>query len=770
MVTGITANLTELFPDARNMDNNNSSSYSPFYNHTNNSAASTNLTFTNNDSSNNINNIRGGNGNNNTSSQVSSVGFNNLKKQSTNSSQSSSISTATIKTNPLVRLFTKNKSSSTVISQQQQQPIFFKEDGFYSHGNGSQELSLDDDVDFNDQYTNEISNNDSKIDKTKLSSYGDARKSSSPNLFKLSKKHMGKNKIRFSNKAGNTKPDLSIQTNGHHGLKVPKKILNNAQNEDFALSKIPTNRKNSVSSPVSTTFHNLFHRNHSQVPDSSQTSNVSKDDIILASFQPINSNPNRTAISLSSNSSNSFISDISFAMIYNFTDPDYSIEDYESSGEHTSFLDIHKKLMIPTDQYLQHKLHKHQTSELGLGIMSDEGGNNDEYLNKYLIDFGKRNAKFFSSLLSISKPLFTPSQQKRLNNGKMHPNLCMSIEDVSNFIKDNYMSDNSIIANNPSTALLLPLDNGNKSPGKRDKFKKLSTSKLYNEHSTSTLSLGEAFNDDNLDDFKAREISQDLLTYFYRCMIMFQKDYPNYFHTKVIPTMKRTSVVSTNSTNTNIDDHRFPQLKQLEKDWTFFSSQWSYFNTKIRFSVVNMFFPLQNYFHTVSMQRFSSDPKNMFEIEIENILLVAFRDIVMIPILMKRKHIYQELIGQQIPLTQQSLSSTYSPASQQHLIHQQSSASSISFSPYDQSYNKLQRTPNNNRHHASSYTNQDVERMKIKEESILKKDDGKLLKSLVNCFGIILSHTHNESGNADGEQYIRDTLFDEASHWLTNIN
>ena len=42
--------------------------------------------------------------------------------------------------------------------------------------------------------------------------------------------------------------------------------------------------------------------------------------------------------------------------------------------------------MVPTDQYLLNKLHKYQTQEVGLGIISDTDGDS-EYLSKYLLDF-----------------------------------------------------------------------------------------------------------------------------------------------------------------------------------------------------------------------------------------------------------------------------------------------------------------------------------------------------------------------------------------------
>lgn len=74
--------------------------------------------------------------------------------------------------------------------------------------------------------------------------------------------------------------------------------------------------------------------------------------------QKIGNNSTRTAMSLSSNNSNSYVTDINFARMYNFTDPDYSIDEVDTTGEHLTFLDLHKKLMVPTDQYLQNRMQK----------------------------------------------------------------------------------------------------------------------------------------------------------------------------------------------------------------------------------------------------------------------------------------------------------------------------------------------------------------------------------------------------------------------------
>lgn len=653
------------------MEGNNPNT--PFYNHDNNSTSST------------LQYIPG----TNISSQVSSVGFNNLKKLNTNTSQASTASNATNKSNPLTRLFTKNKSPSNI----NQQSIQFED-------------------------TADVVNNSDEDNSTTTTS--DPKKASSNGLFRLSKK----NKLKFPNKNNSSKPDLAIQTGGHHALKVPKKILSSSLLEDSSITtshglKLPKKilnnddslsnsgrRRSSVSSPVST-FHNLFHRSYNSQPAKDQQLNYLKDDI--SHQQTINNNPNRTAMSLSSNNSNSYVTDINFALVYNFTNPDHSIEEFESSGEHTSFLDIHKKLMIPTDQYLQNKLHKHLTPEIGLGIVDSDSDN--EYVNRYLVDFGKRNVNFFNNLLQIMKPLFQPSQQKKLNTGMVHPYLGITIEDIANYIRDNYLNDS--LGETTSDQHLQE-----KSP--TSKFSKSKArAKFYNTSSTSTLSLADNGNE-KLDDSKVREISQDLLTFFIKCMITFKKDFTSYSKTMDKPYQKT-------------DDNQL----HFMTEWDKMSYQWQYFNEKIRYNVVGIFHPLQKLLHDISIQRFNIDPNNQFDIDIENILLLAFRDVIVVSFLAQRKQEYQRLYH-----------------TNQRLV---SDPQSVSPSP------------------VTTYTfqldsgNENGDGMMLQEEQALKSEP-KLLKILLNCFGVIVAHTHNESGNSDGEQHIRNNLFSDSFTWLSRLN
>ena len=61
-------------------------------------------------------------------------------------------------------------------------------------------------------------------------------------------------------------------------------------------------------------------------------------------------------------------------------------------------LDIHKKMLVPADLFIQNKLNKYHQTEVGLGIYESE------------LDHDK-DSKIYSNLYHYLKPLFTPSFQ-----------------------------------------------------------------------------------------------------------------------------------------------------------------------------------------------------------------------------------------------------------------------------------------------------------------------------------------------------------------------
>ncbi|KAL1570054.1 hypothetical protein V4U95_005227 [Candida albicans] len=191
-----------------------------------------------------------------------------------------------------------------------------------------------------------------------------------------------------------------------------------------------TPRKSSMSSPMSATFHSLFHRSHHN------GSNLQRDtNQVATGTTPLSgkfddfSKPSKTTLCLSSNSSNSIISNPELAQIYNFTNPNISIEDGETNLDHSnsSFLDIHKKMLVPADSFIQNKLNKYHQTEVGLGIYESE------------LDHDK-DSKIYSNFYHYLKPLFTPSFSisDSGQKGRMRPILGASVEEIANFVKESF--------------------------------------------------------------------------------------------------------------------------------------------------------------------------------------------------------------------------------------------------------------------------------------------------------------------------------------------
>ncbi|CAH2350071.1 hypothetical protein CLIB1423_01S01750 [[Candida] railenensis] len=704
--------------------------------------------------------------------QVSSVGFNTLKKWNTSNSQISNASTLSAATTSkgISRLFTRSSNKLSADSNQALK--------FYNSNNSEE---------FEDSGTIPATEN---------------KRSST--IFKFSKSKTKSNRAEnVDNVSGGgndssgggilhtkKRPDLTVQTTGHQSLKVPKKILTSSSIEDSKSSS----RKNTVTSPVST-FHNLFHRSHSNSQSQALTfrhddvngngsgsgsgtlggSTPSKMQKMEESLHPHvhhhhthrysgTNNPNRTAIGLSSNNSNSAISDIPFAMVYNFTDPDYSVDifDEKNSGQPSSSVDDHnlsikdiqRKLMIPADQYFQSRLGKgneyygignsagvnslsnggivsggsfggsssirdsrsnslstnkansfsqsYGNISLGLGGESSLGGlgivadDSESYYTRYLLDFSKNNYQFFNNFLEVVKPIFFRSKERKLSNGSRHAYVGMTLEDVSNYVQDNYVKQ--VTYGTYSTSTQDSYAGGGVSPvGPTKRRMRGNRSTISSgENNSSSASTGTKLDISKIDDVIIREIYQDILTFCAQCMILFTEDFKS--------TMSPRSTTSSSSIPDTV-------RISMTKDWELIVMMWQYFNEKIRYQIITVFYPLEKFFQNCILSSSTLNPTN---IEIESIILLAFRDIVLIPFFLQRANEYRQA----------------------------------------QALNQSVSHPN-----AITY----------EEEMLLKENDNLLLGKIIDCMGVILTQTTSETGNADGEEHIRLEIFRETFNWVIGI-
>lgn len=488
--------------------------------------------------------------------QVSSVGFNTLKKQPTNSSVSSSTATInTVKSNSLARLFTRSRSSSTLNDKQDES-----------------RLSLDG------------LNSTNSEDLQKMSS-----------LFKLSRKQT---KFKLTNK-GTTRPDLTIQTAGHHSLKLPKKLLSSSSVDDFG-------KKNN---PSSMSLNSLFHRPHGQTK--LETNQKSNQDDAMGVSKPLSSMSQKSSVTLSSQSSNSFVSDRNFAALFNFTESDFANNATDGNSDLPTIQEIHRKYMISADQFVQAKLHRN-TADGPHSVSAETYDEDDLVLTP--IEAEKKNFKVFSELFAMMYALFIPSTQITLRNGRSAPQLLITMEHAANFVRQRLVPN---ISKEKETKSLYSRNDGSRS--------------------TITLSLeADSSFPNNIDEeateAEKKELVQELSEFFEKCITMMLT---NYRQNRRRLTESKNTYESLNRPRTQNSMPRGSKSKYdlILKEWDLISGLWQYFNTKVRFFVLNAFFPLQAHLDEEKVQQKTFEP---IEILIENLLLKAFRDVVIIPHLNQR--------------------------------------------------------------------------------------------------------------------------------------
>lgn len=513
-------------------------------------------------------------------SQISSVDFNNLRKQQTNLSDNSTISTVTTKSNnPLTRLFTRNRSQTTINAKNYE--VEDERDNALRYSDGEEGT--------HDSPSTRPSRASSIITSPTTNS-----------LLKLGKK--SRSKFTMTSK----RPDLSIHTAGHHGLKVPKKIRSAALlDEVFSPGAGTSGKKSGVASPGST-FHNFFHRSHT----SSQPSELlvlSSDDHISQQSVTI---PSRTAITLSSNSSNSVITDVNFALIFKFTNPNYSLEEPDSTTEHSTLIDMHRKLLTPTDQFLQSRVQKMTSLDFNARVAAQES---DIHLQ---MSETRNYAKLFQSLTEAIRPLILVSQSRKLSNGCEHACLSMLLEDLGTSLLESYIN---ITENGPASDTL------DRSPSS----KSARLRKLSRLNSSSNTSLNEtAWN--HLDDFRFRETHAEILSFFTKCMTCFLNDFNNHMD---------FSVLIEKDADFNRDETLL-DVELLCREWAKLEAKWDHFNKRIRFQMLAILHPLQRHFN----DRLIENPYgigNTVRILTESMLLSSFRDVIVMPFILNRLQIYK---------------------------------------------------------------------------------------------------------------------------------
>ncbi|KAG5418059.1 hypothetical protein I9W82_004388 [Candida metapsilosis] len=465
------------------------------------------------------------------SSQISNVDFGNLRKIGTNVSQVSALSNSTVKSNPLMKLFTRNRSQSNVTGRN-------PEAEFVTPSSSK----------------NEFHNSDTTTKEAKITKLRAAKKILSPS----SKSH-------FESSSESSMTDDGFSTR--------------RSSDEFR------GKKQILSSP-STGFHNLFHKSQSAAGLSKFGDKKSDE----RSY----SGTSKTSICLSSNNSNSVVNDVTLARVYKFTNPNIQNEDIEGLTEHSSLLDIHRKMLTPADSYIQNKFNKHHSHEIGLGIV-EKGGNG---LLGVADDEELKLNKLSQLISSLLKPLFVPSKQKKSlssSSSSSHPFLGYSLDEMGLIIKNHLCAE----------------FNGTKSVEQNQKNgkHKLKSNKSSSKGQATGFVGSDSFSIALLDEDDSRGLMQDLSAIFIWCLGWLKRDVAN----------------STQSSDHANGRRSFDFLDS----WQTLLKSWSYYNRNIRFQILHIF---QVVFAGPAFVEQKIPP-----ICVDEILQHSFRTVFIIPLVEERK-------------------------------------------------------------------------------------------------------------------------------------
>lgn len=402
-------------------------------------------------------------------------------------------------------------------------------------------------------------------------------------LFKMLR--MLRAKRKFGNKAA--RPDLTIQTSGHHTLKLPKKLLSSASSEDFGNKKI-------VPSPIT---RGLFHRQHNSTRSECQQGGI--EEAVARHLYP----KQRAAVGLSSQSSNSYISDVNTAVIFNFTDPDFMAKDENDTAENLTFQDFHRMYMTSADHFISAKSHK---SEMA-------ASDSEEQFNAAspTARANQKMNKMFDRLFELISPLCEITFRKPSFGEVAQPRLSVTLEQASNYV-------NETIHNTPHASYQSHDPERRESTGEDDRR---SLGLSNDPHSKDNAK-------DEFVDLRQKEHGRNILHFFERCFASVLEDL--------------NSAYNSNSPSLGVEHlHSARQLKESAissrnyiSNWKRVEQIWRHFNVNMRFFLLSIFEKLQDALESDKDYRGINHSYPGYQIE--SALFTAFRDVVLVPHLMLR--------------------------------------------------------------------------------------------------------------------------------------
>lgn len=485
-----------------------------------------------------------GTGGDQNSSQISNVEFGTLKKIGTNVSQVSTFSNSTVKSNPLVKLFTRNRSQTNVVGR---------------NSEGEVSTILDSKNDFNEIEPPK---------ETKTTKLRAAKKILSPS-----------SKLHFDSAAESSSTDERYSTRRS--------------------SEESRGKKQIITSPLSG-FHNLFHKSQSAA-GLSKFSDRNADDKLF-------SGSSKTPICLSSNNSNSVVNDTTLARVYKFTSANISTEDNEGFTEHSSLLEIHRKMLTPADLYIQNKFNRHHQHEIGLGIVEKSGNG----LSSISSDEEAKLNKSNQQISLLLKPLFIPSKQRNSTSSSPYPFLGHSFDEMGLMIRSHFTAEFNRTANVEQ----------NQKYGKY----RLKSNKSSSKGQASSMIGIDNFTITRLDEDDTREFIQDLSAIFVSCLCWLRRDVSK-------------SVQGLD----HVNDGRGSNILNM---WQTVSESWFYYNRNIRFQILQIFQAM--FTGSRSYTEGSFVEQKIPPICIDEMLQQSFCTVFIIPLIEERKRCwtsYQDVIN-----------------------------------------------------------------------------------------------------------------------------
>ena len=407
---------------------------------------------------------------------VSNVDFNNLRKVTTSSSRTSDASART-KSNPLARLFTRNKSSNSIqtasahTSLRKANPSHHEEkdkDKEREKGKGKLGKEEEEEKEQEQEQEQEYSqkegrNGGDKAGEDNVTEEGAdnqyvRRSGSSIHIgSRISSGHRHKDKQKLPSKTKLHSASLELERPPSNFTDGQDSYSTTSQNSSPSSLK-RKQKKLSLASPVMS-IQNFFHKPLGSAQLKAEGKGR-KDSLPSQS---------KNVVGLSSSNSNSIVSDPDLAAIFRFTQGNLFAEDSEGNSDYSTLVELQRKMFTPTDLYIYQKINKHHPHNEVLSEILD---------SKTAIKTNRDQpalSKFQLRLFQILKPLFDSSGNngnfnahhqyqhhtsnningisKINNNAKssdwlLSKQLGVSVEELGNYVKDVFQEANPFAATN----------------------------------------------------------------------------------------------------------------------------------------------------------------------------------------------------------------------------------------------------------------------------------------------------------------------------------